>query len=93
MNRPRGYCFLILFLNMASRNVGAIYITNDNFCQGQNCAVTPNDFNPFDTLPTYFDELALRVRQINNPVPSPSSLLLMCLGAVAMLGSGRKYFR
>jgi Spherulation-specific family 4 len=81
------------FVNLAaSRNVGAIYVTNDNFCQGQNCALAPNDFNPFDTLPTYFDELALRVRQINNPVPSPSSLLLMCLGAVAMLGSGRKYF-
>jgi hypothetical protein len=81
------------FVNLAaSRNVGAIYITNDNFCQGQNCALAPKDFNPFDTLPAYFDELALQVRQINNPVPLPSSLVLMCLGAVVMLGKGR-FFR
>jgi hypothetical protein len=68
----------------ATRNVGAIYVTNDNFCQGQNCATAQNDFNPFDTLPNYFDQLALQVRQINNPVPLPASIWLVALGVIAI---------
>jgi hypothetical protein len=73
------------FVNLAaSRNVAAIYVTNDNFCQALYCAQVPKDFNPFDTLPSYFDELALQVRLVNNQVPLPPSLLLIALGMVVM---------
>ncbi len=74
----------------ASRNVGAIYVTNDNFCQGLNCATAPSDFNPFDTLPGYFDVLAAQIRAINTPVPAPASAFLVGLGLLGLCCSFRQ---
>jgi Spherulation-specific family 4 len=78
----------------AARNVGAIYITNDNFCQGLDCTTAPKDFNPFDTLPSYFAQLAAQVREINNPVtvtvPVPASAWLLFAGLVSIAAARRK---
>jgi hypothetical protein len=72
------------------KNVGSIYITNDNFCQAAaTCTSSNSDFNPWDTLPPYFATFAENVRQINaNNVPLPPSFLLLGLG-LAAFGSRR----
>jgi hypothetical protein len=79
---------------VAVRNVGAIYITNDNFCQGLDCTTAPKDFNPFDSLPGYFAQLARQVRDINNPepvtVPVPALAWVLFAGLVSIAAARRK---
>ncbi len=69
----------------SSLGVGAIFVTNDNFCQGAALCVSPfvQDGNPWDTLPNYWKELNAQVRAINaadNSVPVPAPLILSLLG-------------
>jgi hypothetical protein len=82
------------FLERAgSLNVGSIFITNDNFCRGnQPCAVgDPNyDGNPWDTLPNYFKGVNSVVRALNAndpgqiPLPGTTALLLGGLFLVSL---------
>jgi Spherulation-specific family 4 len=76
---------------VSSLGVGSIFVTNDNFCQGAAlCTNTNSDFNPWDTLPGYWNELNAQVRAINaggnNSVPAPAPLLAFALG-LSILGA------
>ena len=73
----------------SSLGVGAIFVTNDNFCQGAVLCVSPyvQDGNPWDTLPNYWKELNAQVRAINaadNNVPVPAPMFLSLLGFVLL---------
>lgn len=74
---------------VSSLGVGFIFVTNDNFCQGAAlCTNANSDFNPWDTLPRYWNELNAQVRAINaadNGVPTPAPFLAFALG-LSILG-------
>jgi len=68
------------------RNIGYVYVTNDGRCDSTSPLSCTT--NPWDSLPSYWEEELTHIELINQSttVPEPSSLLLLATGLGLLAG-------